>query len=181
MATHTLLTAEQFDQLPEDEGRRYELLDGELIELASATPEHNLIEVRLGALLNDYFQSVRMKAVALPDTEFALGENRRLRPDISVLLPEKWESIDRNKAPVQTSPDIAAEIVSPSETATELDRKVRAYLEAGTAEVWVVYPDGQHLYLHTLEGARRLTAKDRLDCPLLPDWSIAVSDLFALL
>ncbi len=45
------MTAEQFDALPEEEGRKWELLDGELIEVSSATPEHNLILARLFALL----------------------------------------------------------------------------------------------------------------------------------
>ena len=104
-----------------------------------------------------------------------------MRPDLAVLLPEKWARIDRWKVPVPQPPDIAVEIVSPSETAADLERKVEAYLEAGTKEVWVVYPDGQNIYLHTPSGIRRLSATDRLTTPLLPDWSIAISDLFASL
>jgi Uma2 family endonuclease len=51
MPVRTLMTAEQFDALPEEEGRKWELLDGELIEVSSATPEHNFILARLFALL----------------------------------------------------------------------------------------------------------------------------------
>jgi Uma2 family endonuclease len=181
MATRTLISAEEFDRLPEEEGRRYELLDGELIEVASATPGHNVVEITLGASLQSYLAGARLKAAVLPVTEFALGGNRRLQPDLAVIFPEKWARVDRWKVPVMEPPDIAVEIVSPSESASHLDRKVEAYLAAGASEVWVIFPDGPHMYVHTLAGARRLAATDRLDSALLPGWSIAVGDLFASL
>ena len=49
MATQTLITAEEFDRLPEREGRRFEFLDGELVEMPTATARHNFIQMRLGA------------------------------------------------------------------------------------------------------------------------------------
>jgi Uma2 family endonuclease len=181
MATRTLMSAEEFDRLPEEEGRRYELLDGELIEVASATPGHNIIQALLLTSLVNYFLLRTLRGMAFGETDFALGANRRLRPDIAVLLSDKWANIDRWSVPIPVAPDIAVEIVSPSESAYELNRKVRAYLDAGTAEVWVIYPVDQHMYVHTRTSARLLTLTERLDCSLLPGWSIAVSDLFASL
>ena len=54
MPVRTLMTAEQFDALPEEEGRKWELLDGELIEVSSATPEHNYILAQLLSLLQTF-------------------------------------------------------------------------------------------------------------------------------
>jgi Uma2 family endonuclease len=54
MPVRTLMTAEQFDTLPEEEGRKWELLDGELIEVPSATPKHNRILLRLARLLDEF-------------------------------------------------------------------------------------------------------------------------------
>src|SRR5438477_13079377 len=112
MATRTLMAAEQFDQLPEEEGRRYELLDGELIEVPSATPGHNLIQgILLTSLINFFMRTLR--GMALAETDFALGGSRRLRPDIAVLFSDKWAKVDRWKVPVTIAPDIAIEIVCP--------------------------------------------------------------------
>src|SRR5207237_382996 len=143
MVTRTLMSAEEFDRLPEEEGRRYELLDGELIDVASATPEHNFVRSLFSTSLMNYFLTRGLRAAALPETDFAVGANRRLRPDIAVLLPAKWTKIDRSRVPVTVPPDTAIEIVSPSESASDLERKIEAYLQAGTTEVWVIYGDGQ--------------------------------------
>ena len=170
MATHTLMTAAQFDQLPQDEGRKWELLDGELIPVSSATPEHSFILMKL----------VRSTTGAvLSDTEFAIGENRRLRPDLAVLSAAKWAQVERRRVPVTVMPDIVVEIVSPSESAGGLERKVDAYLQAGIPEVWVVYPETQHVLVHSSASIRKLDASAVLDSERLPGWSLAVKELFA--
>ncbi len=64
MPVRTLMTAEQFDALPEEEGRKWELLDGELIEVSSATPEHNLILGRLFALLYSFVRPAKLGKAA---------------------------------------------------------------------------------------------------------------------
>jgi Uma2 family endonuclease len=177
MATRTLMTAEQFDQLPQEEGRRYELLDGELIEMASANLEHNVILTNGLVELQLFFRQHPIGR-AIPETEFAF-EEERFQPDIAVLFAEKYKQANRRRVPVAVVPDIAIEIVSPSEPATHLDRKVRIYLRAGVAEVWVIYPDGHHLYVHTAREARYLSDTDVLETPLLPAWSMPVGKLFA--
>jgi Uma2 family endonuclease len=143
MATHTLMTAEQFDQLPEEEGRRYELLDGELIEMPSANLEHNLILKNGLFELEGFFRRTEIGTV-VPEMEFAFGDDR-FRPDLAVLLADKLKQASLKRVPLTVVPDIVLEIVSPSESAINLDRKVRVYLQAGVAEVWVIYPDGQHM------------------------------------
>jgi Uma2 family endonuclease len=67
MPVRTLMTAEQFDALPEEEGRKWELLDGELIEGSSATPRHNRILMRLSGRLDEFAEANRLGAV-LPET-----------------------------------------------------------------------------------------------------------------
>lgn len=70
--------------------------------------------------------------------------------------------------------------MSPSDTAYNVDRKVRAYLRAGVTEVWIIYSEGQHMYVHTKAGPRALESSDILDTPVIPGWSIAVGRLFEL-
>jgi Uma2 family endonuclease len=177
MATHTLMSAAQFDQLPQDEGQKWELLDGELIPVSSATPRHSFIVMELGHSLRLFLR--RSAGVVLPDTEFAIEESRRLRPDLALLSAAQWAQVDQLKVPVTVMPDIAVEIVSPSESASGLERKVDAYLQAGIAEVWVVYPESRHVLVHSRASIRKLDESAVLDSERLPGWSLAVKELFS--
>jgi Uma2 family endonuclease len=78
-------------------------------------------------------------------------------------------------------PDLAVEVVSPGDSAEEIEEKVSEYLAAGTATVWVVYPRLRRLVAHTPDGlARTYGAEATLQSPdLLPGFSLAVKSLFA--
>ncbi|MCZ2147496.1 MAG: Uma2 family endonuclease [Bryobacterales bacterium] len=178
MASTSLITAGQFDKLPPEEGLRYELLHGEMVEVSSANPVHSDI---LTSLIIALGLTVRRQGGAvLPDTEFAFGESR-LRPDLAVLPAEAWKRMDHLKVPVSEMPVIVVEIVSPSESAFGVDKKIGIYLQSGISEVWVIYPETKHLYVHTASGVRRLTSSAIMESALLPGWSLPVGDLFSRL
>jgi len=167
-----------FDQLPYEEGRRWELVQGEMIAVSSATPEHQSIVIIFGASLRNY--SRREPGVwALPDSEFALGEDDRVRPDVAILLNGRWASVDRKKTPIPLAPDIAVEVISPSERANDTMRKIRTYLGAGVQEVWQIVPEFQTILIY--RGAKSITVLDigdSLNTPLLPGWEISVREIF---
>ena len=114
MATTALMSGVQFDALPFEEGRRWELLSGDLIPVSSATPLHQDIVLTLAASLREYLRRNRI-GVVLPDVEFALTEQDRLRPDVAIILHERWKNLDSGKIPIPGSPHVAIEIISPSE------------------------------------------------------------------
>lgn len=178
MATGTLLTAEQFDRLPVVDGRRTELIDGEYIEVSSATALHNRIQATLICLILSYLRSLKLGGV-LPNTEFAFGENR-FQPDLAVFTTDGWQQWDLQKLPVQILPEIAVEIISPNESAFHVDHKMRTYLKHGVKEVWLVYSDEPHIYVYTPASYWRLEQSDTLTTPLLPGWSLVVGDAFSL-
>jgi Uma2 family endonuclease len=177
MAVRTLMTAEQFDALPEEEGRKWELLDGELIEVSSATPKHNRILERLMTFLNS-FAEARKLGVVLPETDLAVRANTRLRPDFGFFSAETWRTVDLDRVPVVQTPDIAVEIISPSETATTINRKIEAYLKWGVQEVWLIDTDIRTLFVHTLAGAQRLSEGAFLTSEFVPGWRLQIADLF---
>jgi Uma2 family endonuclease len=170
------MTAEQFDALPQEEGRRCELLDGELIEMPTATARHNVIQTRLTMALYPKVV-VDGGGGVLTATEFAFGENR-FQPDLAVLLHEKWINVEQDRSPVLIIPDIAVEIVSPSEVVNKLERKVAVYLDKSVAEVWVINLSLRHMYVHTADSVRKLRNTDTLETPLLPGWSLPLGSLF---
>jgi Uma2 family endonuclease len=172
---HALITAEQFYQLPQEEGREFELLDGEVIEMPSPTYEHGRIVMKLGALL---YPGLRGRGEQVDNTDFSDARATTLRPDLAVLLGEKPSLIDPWKLPVTTAPDIVVEVISPSESAFRVERRINAYLRFGVREVWIIYPQDQHIYQHTEAGVQRLRSGNTLETPLLPGWSIAVDQIF---
>jgi Uma2 family endonuclease len=177
MPVHATMTAEQFDALPEEEGRKWELLDGELIEVSSATPRQSRI---LGRLLTqlDRFAEERKIGTPLFRTDLAVRSNTRLRPDIGFFSAETWRTVDIEVVPVMQTPDIAVEIISPSETATNINRKVDAYLKWGVQEVWLIDPEIKTLFVHTLAGAQRLSEGAFLTSEFVPGWRLQIAELF---
>jgi Uma2 family endonuclease len=130
MGTTTLLTFEEFCNLPEEPGKQ-ELLDGELISL----PPAKLTHMRAAMSFLDLLRSVLPKARVWIETGYRLRRGW-LIPDVSVSRPDQriedgW---------MQGAPMLAIEIVSPSNRPDHIDRKTAAYLEEGAAEVWVLYP-----------------------------------------
>jgi Uma2 family endonuclease len=177
MPVRTLMTAEQFDALPEEEGRKWELLDGELIEVSSATPEHNFILAQLLSLLHSFVIANRL-GVVLPETDLAVRANTRLRPDMGFFSAQTWRAMERRRIPVVQPPDIAVEIISPSESATTIRRKVEAYIKWGVEEVCLIYPETRTLFVHSRSGAQQLSEGAFLTSSLIPGWQLQIADLF---
>jgi Uma2 family endonuclease len=176
MATKTLLTVEQFEQLPDD-GTRHELDEGELIVMPSPFGQHGQIQGEMCSILRNFIRP-RSLGLIFVETGFRLSHDTVRGPDVSFIRAERASGLDLKKR-FECAPDLAIEIISPSETATEIAHKVRQYLQAGSA-VWVVYPDDRTVHVfETSKNARVLEADDLLEAPaLLSGFSIRVSELF---
>jgi Uma2 family endonuclease len=146
MSAITLLTAEEFLNLPDTPGKQ-ELLDGELISLPPAKNNHSIVARA--------FQDLLLTVLDKSRVWFFEGYQLKrgwLIPDVSVTWPDQpvseW---------LQGSPMIAIEIVSRGNTALEIDRKVGAYLQEGGAEVWVVYPATRSMVVFRKDATIRVT------------------------
>jgi Uma2 family endonuclease len=177
VATKTLLTVEQFEQLPDD-GMRHELDEGELISMPSPFGQHGKIQSETSSILRNFVRP-RSLGLVFVETGFRLSTDTVRAPDVSFIRAERASALDLKRR-FECAPDLAIEIISPSETATEIAHKVRQYLHAGAA-VWVVYPDDRTVHVfETSRDARVLEADDLLEAPsLLPGFSILVNELFA--
>jgi Uma2 family endonuclease len=177
MASKTLLTLEQFEQLPDD-GMRHELDEGELVSMPPTAIDHGEIQLEVGSLLKKFVRS-RKLGIVLVETGFRLSRGTVRAPDVSFIRAERMRKRDRQRL-FEGAPDLAVEIISPSESASDIAHKVEQYLHAG-AEVWVVYPRSRtvHVFEPSKMG-RVLDAGDLLESPaLLPGFSVRVSELFA--
>jgi Uma2 family endonuclease len=86
--------------------------------------------------------------------------------------------VDQDKLPVTVAPEIAIEIVSASDSAEKLERKIEVYLQGGVKEVWAIYANTRHIWVCSSSRTSRLSETDTLTTSVLPGWSLAVGDLF---
>jgi len=156
----------------------YELVDGELIPLPSATPFDGIIRDRSVQLLRNYFDRNAIGG-AISEIDCRTNDEGVLRPDLSIFLGERWLQLDLKKIPAPYAPDVAVEVLSPSELVLDLNHKVRDYLLAGSQEVWLLDPENGELHVRTKTGIRVLQGSEKLESPLLPGFSVGVEALLA--
>jgi Uma2 family endonuclease len=178
MASKTLLTLEQFERLPDD-GMSHELDEGELLSMPPALTLHGIVLTEIVFLLRRF--SGRQKlGLVITGVGFRLAPDTVRAPDVSFIRAERVRALDLEQR-FEGAPDLAVEVISPSESAADIAHKVRQYLRAGVEIVWVVYPRDCSVHVFEPSGsARILEAGDLLEAPaILPDFSVCVSELFA--
>jgi Uma2 family endonuclease len=115
---------------------------------------------------------------AYGEIDCQISDDTVRRPDLSIFLgAERLKQIDQDRALVPFAPDIAVEVLSPSESAMDVRRKVRDYLSGGSKEVWLLDHANGEVLVQTVGGIRILQETDILESPLLPGFSVAVADL----
>ncbi len=175
----TLLTAEEFYLFCCQNEGRYELVDGEVVEMAPANDEHGEIASYITTAFTIYSRR-RGVGRSRVDTGYRLriGPDTVRGPDVSFVLRPRVEG--RGSGFVPGAPDIAVEVVSPSNTAAEVARKVAEYLAAGSQRVWVVYPAGRRVVIHSADGSVISYSGDDVitDEELLPGFSLPLSEIF---
>jgi len=171
MGAKTMMTVEQFGKMKTADTEDYELVDGELIPFSSGTPRHNKIRDLSGHLLWNYFEAHPI-GEAFAENDCLLAGDTIRRPDIAIFLGDRARQIDLDVIPAPFAPDIALEILSPSESAMNVRRKVREYLGSGTQEVWLLDHANGELLVNTQSGIRVLQGADLLASPLLPEFSV---------
>jgi Uma2 family endonuclease len=176
MAATIGLTIEDFERLPADAVKHRELVDGELIDVSGNTPRHNLLRDFLLTLLRNWIAQGH-PGIAISEQEYDFFGNAH-GPDVTYLSSAKEMLLDLDKRVQRFVPDLAVEIASDNDTHTALLRKKNRYRRAGTAEVWLIDPESREISIYSDRGNTILSSGDTLTGPLLPDFSIALDDLF---
>jgi Uma2 family endonuclease len=178
MATKTLLTVEDFMRLPgsvDGSDVRYELVEGELITVSPGMLPHNLVRDKFVIVLRPFVETRKLGTV-VAEQAFHLSEGTIRVPDVAFVRLGRAVATDR---PIEGAPDLAIEVVSPSNTPREIDQRISDYFAAGCRRVWVAYFEDREVYIHGLAGVTRRRGEDLLeDAELLPGFSVKVSELF---
>jgi len=175
MATKTLLSVEEFARLFERRDCFCELVEGELVTVSPGMFLHNRTRDRLLILLTSFVEVHRL-GIVVSEQPFHLFGNTVRYPDIAFVRSGRM--LPPHKFP-EGAPDLAVEIISPSNTSREMDRRISDFFAAGATRVWVFYPEDREVYVHGLTGMVRRSGDETLEDPeLLPGFSVKVSSLF---
>ena len=171
MTPKTLLSVEEFAALPDD-GMKHELNEGELITMPPPKPRHGHCQLTLGAALREFVVARNLGRV-FTESGYRLSPGTVRGPDISFVRQSRLQDPDEY---FQGGPDLAVEIVSPGDDASDLRQKIKQYLDAGTPVVWVIYQRSRQIEIHMADKTiRTLGVEDTLEAPqILPGFSLPV-------
>ena len=178
--TPQLLTAEDLWRMPNNQRR--ELVKGELRTMAPAGFEHGAVITNVAFLLARHVKSERLGVVLGAETGFIIGRNPDTVRGADVAFVSTAR-LPQGPLPISyfpSAPDLAVEVVSPSDTTVEVQDKVDDYLAGGTKMIWVINPRHKTVVVHrpqtiphVLRQTDTLTGDD-----VVPGFSCAVSEIF---
>jgi Uma2 family endonuclease len=176
------MTAEELFALPDD-GMRHELIAGELRTVAPSGRRHGRLAVELTIFLAQYVKAHRLGEVWGAETGCILARNPDTvrAADVTFVRRERLGAQLDDQGYWPGAPDLAVEVLSPSDRRGEVAEKVATWLHHGTRMVVVVDPRRRTVAVHRPDQpARTLTEADSLDgADVVPGWSVAVRALFA--
>ena len=168
------------ERMPDD-GRRYELYDGELSEVPAPIPRHQRVAFKVAEQLIKYERSHGGLMFSSP-IDIVLDDHNVVQPDVVFFSADRTAAIGMSRA-IRTPPDLAVEVLSPSTAAADRGKKLRLLARFGLKEYWLVDPlentleqfvaNGLTLALH-----RRVRREDVLDSPTLPGLEVPTVRLF---
>lgn len=176
-----LMTVTDLATLPDD-GKRYELNQGELVVMPPPKPDHGKVVIKIGALVLTFVESHDLGEV-MTEAGFLLATNPDTvrAPDIAYVAKSRIPATQGEYYPF--APDLAIEVVSPANTDDEIAEKIAQYFAAGARQVWVIYPRARVIYVY--RSAKEVTIFDVNDTleggDLLHGFAVSVRDIFAQL
>ena len=166
------------------EGKRYELIRGEAFAMSAPSDFHQSISGEIFKQIAVYLTGKSCKVRAAPYNVrlFYAGDESDdtvVQPDISIICDRE----KRGDEGCRGAPDMVVEILSPSNTAREMDRKFGLYQKAGVREYWVVNPEDKTLQTFLFEGKvihfRSCAEKDKADVGIFPGFAVDLAPVFA--
>jgi Uma2 family endonuclease len=175
------LTYEEFRQLPDD-GKRYELIHGEVHLSPSPSTRHQLILSNLYLSLGTYVRNARLGLLAFAPLDVCLNPDTALQPDLIFISAERVGIVHENF--VAGAPDLAVEVLSQSTAAHDRATKLPLYGEAGVAEIWLIDPQAKTVEVLRLQGRKyvvdsTLAGDQTLMSATFPGWKLPLPQLFS--
>jgi Uma2 family endonuclease len=172
-------TLAEFKAMPDD-GGLYELIRGEISELAVPNPKHGVVVSNLARHIGNYLvENPLGQDFTMSNFNILPQENTSRVPDFAFISQDRLpDDIDDARDII---PDLAVEVISPSETVENIQQKVDEYQRAGVKLIWSIYIIGKYVLVRKLNEPRivLLNLDDELDGEnIIPGFKLKVSKLF---
>ena len=171
-------TYEEYYRLNDE--KRYEVLEGELIEMSSPSSEHQIIIGNLSSMLWVFLKENNLGQMISSPIDVIFDENNTFQPDIVFISKENKQIIqDRG---IFGSPDLVVEILSKSTEKKDRGLKFKAYEKFGVREYWLVDPRKKSIEVFVLEKSKFVSynlvkTDDPLKSRVFPNLSVRYSEL----
>ena len=177
------ITAAEFWAMPDDPGHRYELVDGELIDM-DGTPPHSVVGSQISRLIGNRIVEAGLPLHVGHNGGFQMNPHTLRFPDVHVTTWERMAAYNPGEgAWPRFAPDVAIEVVSSSNTPAELNRKTAEYFANGTQAVWIADPTPRTVSIRRSNRPERIFGVGDMlyGDPEIPGFACAVADVFAVL
>ncbi len=163
-----------------DDGKRREILDGELYVIPSPVNYHQKILLNLTFAFCRFLETHPLGEIRFAPLDVIFSEHDVLEPDLLFVLNEHREFLQDW---VRGAPDLVVEILSPATEARDRVLKLKAYARYGVGEYWIVDPAKQVIEIHRLaesgyKPAAKRTSGEVVETPLLPGFTLVVDQVF---
>jgi Uma2 family endonuclease len=172
-------------QQPEYADRHFELREGVIVNVLSARRKDTFLAMWIGSVITPFVLEHNLGFVSGADGGYKINEWNYFEPDFGFITHERTGGLEGVEFDV--APDLAVEVISPSETSSAVLAKARGYLQAGAKVVWAVYPEDRTVIEYRLAASGKievesysvddtLTAED-----VLPGFTLEVREIFKVL
>lgn len=176
------------EALMSHENQRLEIIDGELVEMTAAGMVHQAIARNIFRALDQFCVANPVGEVFQDQTTYLMFSTERglknaFMPDVSFLRNESILKLDDPKRPYPGAPDLAVEVISPSDNPDQAVKKIRTYFRKGTDEVWLVFPDAREVHQYrrdTPETAHIYAGEQTIETPMLEGFALPLLQIFTL-
>ena len=167
---------------PANTGPRYQLIDGELSQMAGATLAHQVFSGGMYFQLVQQSEALQIGLVLYAPYDVHVDPFNTYQPDLLFVSNERQHIFDVDGRGITGAPDVVVEILSESTRRHDLNEKLPVYLGAGVREVWVVDLDAATVAIHAGDPAAPdtvFTAEDALVSGAMPGVSVELGPIFA--
>jgi Uma2 family endonuclease len=173
-------TYDDYLALPDD-GKRYEIIEGEVSVTPAPTPRHQTIQLRLGSLLLAYLDRSSMGRVFVSPIDLALSMVDVVQPDILFVARDRAHIIAKKN--IVGIPNLIVEILSPSSTTRDQREKLKLYQRYGLPEYWIVDPETKRVAVYLfgdgrLNKSHTLKAGQQVATNQMPGLTLEVAEIF---
>ncbi len=179
-----LISADMFLEFVDQiDDRIVELVEGVIVDMSRPGWEHGEILMLIASRIFSFVSVHNLGRVAVGDTGFVLerredGKDTVRGLDLAFINKVKAEE-SVSSGWTEIAPDLAVEVISPRNEATDIQLKVLQLLNVGTSLIWVVYPESRTVVVHSVSGANTLHENDTLSGgAVLPGFELRVGDIF---